>query len=102
MSDRVNELIEEIRGKAISMKELVSAEKEKSGALIQQIEELKNQVSAKNAEVSQLQEEITSLKNDLNAKNEQGIEAPVEAGVSDEQIDELVKEIEYCITQLKR
>lgn len=102
MSDRVNELIEEIRGKATSMKQLISVEKEKNSGLAQEIEALKHELSSKETEVTQLKGEIASLKNDLSAKNEQSIERSTGNEISDEQIDELVKEIEYCIAQLKR
>jgi septal ring factor EnvC (AmiA/AmiB activator) len=102
MSDRVNELIEEIRGKANSMKDRVSTEQDKNNTLTKEIEELKTQLSAKEAEVSQLKGELDSLKSDISSKNEQSIAVASDNGVSDEQIDELVKEIEYCITQLKR
>ena len=102
MSDRVNQLIEDIRGKVDLMKGKVTAEQNKNSELSQEIESLKAKLQSKENEVLQLNGKIQDLeteKNDLESKN---IAVPAENGVSEEQIDELVKEIEYCITQLKK
>lgn len=102
MSDRVNQLIEDIRGKVDLMKSKVTAEESKNSELTQAIDSLKSQLQTKENEVAQLNgkiQELEAQKNDLNKNN---IAVPAENGVSEEQIDELVKEIEYCITQLKK
>ena len=102
MSNRVDQLIEEIREKANLMKESVAIEKNKNSELSSEIDSLKAQIEAKSNEVERLKEDLVNLEAKLNDSKNERIEVQSDTGVSDEQIDELVKEIEYCITQLKK
>jgi TATA-binding protein-associated factor Taf7 len=46
--------------------------------------------------------EMSELKIALEAARNQVVETPISKNRKDEEIDELVKEIEYCISQLKK
>lgn len=101
MSDRVNELIETLREKMILLKDQCAKERSKNDELVVENESLKSKLTEKSGEVSNLQTKIESLKEVQNATKEQNVNQPEEDKISDDQIDELVREIEYCIGQLK-
>jgi uncharacterized protein YoxC len=103
MSERIDELIETIREKSILLKEQVASEKSKNEELTQEIQNLKQEISSKDGKVDELNEKIGELNESVKTAKEQSItSSEVTTGVTDEQIDELVKEIEYCIEQLKK
>jgi len=102
MSDRINQLIDTIREKSILLKDQVASEKAKNEELAQEIQSLKQEVSSNDEKVGELNSKITELNDGLKTAKEQSITGLEEKGISDEQIDELVKEIEYCIGQLKK
>lgn len=102
MSDRVNQLIEDIRGKVNLMKDSVETEKNKAKELTQEVETLKSKLQSKENELAQLNGKIQALELEKDDLKNNNIAVPAENGVSEDQIDELVKEIEYCITQLKK
>ena len=102
MSDRINQLIDTIREKSILLKDQVASEKAKNEELTQEIQTLKQEVTSKGEKVDELNSKITELNDGLKAVKEQSITGSEGNGFSDEQIDELVKEIEYCIGQLKK
>jgi chromosome segregation ATPase len=76
----------------------------KIASLTQRMEALKSQNAAMTEEKeSQLLETIENLNHDLSLANNQVIELSQRpTGRSAEEIDELVKEIDYCIEQLKK
>ena len=102
MSDRINQLIDTIREKSILLKDQVASEKAKNEKLTLEIQTLKQEVTLKDVKVDELNSKITELNDGLKAAKEQSISGSEGNGYSDEQIDELVKEIEYCIGQLKK
>lgn len=104
MADRINELIEKIREKVSLLKSQLSVEQSKNEALQEEVNQLKLQLTSKQSEVETLESKIVGLQSDIVKAKEQSVNHSTEANVkvSDEQIDELVKEIEYCIGQLKK
>ena len=102
MADRINELIQKIREKVSQLKGQLSVEKTKNESLQIEVDQLKMQLNSSKNEVELLEAKIVSLQSDIVKAKEQSVGGLNETGVSDEQIDELVKEIEYCIGQLKK
>lgn len=102
MSDRVNELIETLREKMILLKDQCAHERSKNDELIAENKALKSNLTEKSNEISGLQTKIESLEEAQRSAKEQSVNHSEEKNISDEQIDELVSEIEYCIGQLKK
>ncbi|NRA13077.1 MAG: hypothetical protein HRT57_14095 [Crocinitomicaceae bacterium] len=102
MSDRITQLVDTIREKSILLKDQVASEKAKNEELTQEIHTLKQEVSSRDGKVDELNNKITDLNDGLKAAKEQSITGSEGNEVSQGQIDELVKEIEYCIEQLKK
>ena len=102
MADRINELIKNIREKVSQLKSQLSVEKSKNETLQEEVNQLKLQLTSRQTEVESLESKIVNLQSDIVKAKEQSVNHSPETSVSDEQIDELVKEIEYCIGQLKK
>ncbi|NVK65546.1 MAG: hypothetical protein HWE22_13220 [Flavobacteriales bacterium] len=101
MSDRVIELIGTLKEKMILLKNQCANERSKNDELVKENAELKEKLTNQSVEISNLQSKINSLKELHDSAKEQNVH-PSEEAISDEKIDELVREIEYCIGQLKR
>lgn len=104
MSARVHQLLDEIREKSVQWKQQVVAERAKKATLNAEIARLKDQMSRKEQEVENLQGKVTELAGTIESLKEQSVNSipQTEVKLSNEEIDALVKEIEYCIGQLKR
>lgn len=101
MSDQVINLISEVKAKALKFHSALVSERAKSADLEKSLAESKANSDAVSAENIALKKEIENLKDQLNRPVEPTI---IEKSVTlkDEEIDELVKEIEFCIEQLKK
>lgn len=115
MTDRIQHIINEIRSKKDAIKDLLKLEREKVqtldqriNALVTELEEVKKAKLALETELLRLrndlsttQQELTSVKqSQLNeVKNVETVSGVENKG--NVEIDELVREIEYCIGQLK-
>lgn len=102
MSDRVYQVIGEIKEKAIGFQQQYVVERSKNEMLQKQIVELQEQISAQAETVAQLNVKVASLVEEAKAKENQAVTETKEQQLSNEEIDDLVKEIEYCIAQLKQ
>lgn len=102
MSERINNLINNIREKSILLGEKLSIQEKENKDLESHAKVLRDELDSLRLENEDLKEQIISLQNDVQAKSEQSISISNETSVSDEKIDELVKEIEFCIGQLKK
>jgi predicted nucleic acid-binding Zn-ribbon protein len=102
MADRINELIQKIREKVSQLKDQLSVEKTNNESLQNEVNQLKAQLNLSLKEVESLETKVVKLQSDIVKAKEQSVGGSNESEVSDEQIDELVKEIEYCIGQLKK
>jgi predicted transcriptional regulator len=103
MTDKIQQFIDEITRKSRSLHHQLVEERMKNEQLRTEIVNLQEQLMANSGQIESQSLEITKLKGELEAAKLQVIEEPI---VSDhrkeEEIDELVKEIEYCISQLKK
>lgn len=106
MSARVHQLLDEIREKSVHLKDQITAERAKNETLSVEISELKEEINGKTQEVENLQAKVSELSASIESLKEQRVNSestsPTGATLSNEEIDALVKEIEYCVKQLKR
>lgn len=102
MSDRVNVLIESIREKSMLLKDQLASEKAASEKLREELGQLKGQNAEKDLQIQEFQTRIAELNERIATAKQSNIGGSEESSISDEHIDELVKEIEYCIAQLKK
>lgn len=107
MTERIQHSMNEIRAKALELHGELVQERIKNQALQAQIlekeERLQSVLLAGKESENALNAVIDQLKLDLEAAKNQIVEVFVpQNGRNEEQIDELVKEIEYCIGQLKK
>ena len=101
MSDRIQELVEEIRSKATQLRNQLDAAQSRNAELEDELKKVNSSVAAKEGELEALKLKYDDLqKNGL--KEDTGVKVSTGHEISNEAIDELVKEIEYCITQLKK
>lgn len=102
MSDGISKHIEQIRKSALHFHGQYLAERSKNELLIAEIETLKNSIEAKNAELKELSAEVSALKEEIKTtQNHNEVSVPKET-FSESEIDDLVKEIDYCIARLKQ
>lgn len=102
MTEHIQHIIEKIRQKALALHTQLNEEREKNKEFQAEITALKeNQQSLKQKEDENLSK-IASLKMELETTKGQIVENSRPIGKKDEEIDELVKEIEHCISQLKK
>lgn len=103
MTERIQEIIDGIRLKTKALYHQLKEERDNSKSLLAEIQTL--QETEKGLKVNEVVylKEISDLKMALEMAKSQVVEvsAPF-LGKKDEEIDELVKEIEYCISQLKK
>lgn len=102
MTDKIQHIIQEIRDKKAKLTNELSNSASKIDQLSSEIEALKSTLQINEVKVQSLQNEVASLSGQLELEKNKAVEVSSIVEVNkDEQIDELVKEIEYCITQLK-
>lgn len=103
MSDRVSKLIDSIKGKAVQLHQELQNERTKSAGLEDELAALKGDLNAKSAEIQASKEKIAQLGDQIKTLSEQKVDQSNSGtDISDEQIDDLVREIEFCIAQLKQ
>jgi hypothetical protein len=102
MTERLYQIIGEIRVKSNRLIQQLDDEQTKSQTFQTEIIDLNEKLHAQKEKEVQLLEEIAILQTDLNAIKSQIIEKPISTLSKENEIDELVKEIEYCISQLKK
>lgn len=102
MTERIEQLMSELRSTSLELKDRLKTEQAKlteleakNQVLIQEINGLKADLEANSKQIQLLSSELDLVKNNSG-------QIPVKQSVSKEEIDELVNEIEYCITQLKQ
>lgn len=102
MSDRIQELVQSVKDKANALHEKVQVERSKNQDLENNLLKLKEELKEKETEVSRLKGEIQEYETKLKTQNLVNVESASGEKVSDAEIDELVREIDYCIAQLKK
>ena len=102
MSDQINTLIASIRERYTLLNDQLLGEQSKNEQAQLEIEELKSQLDAGNEKIVSLQNELKESEENKSDVSEQVVTRSEGTMITDEQIDELVKEIDYCIGQLKK
>ena len=103
MTEKIQDTIQEISRKAVRIGEALRAERSKNEILQEEIDRNNEQLAVELAAVSSLKMEIESLKLALHLAEDKVVEVPAPVtGRNEQEIDELVKEIEFCIEQLKQ
>jgi hypothetical protein len=102
MTDTIQKIIEKIRSKSIEINNQLIKEREKNTTLESENVSLKAQLTGMADALKVLNVEMSELKIALETAKNQVVETPISKNRKEEEIDELVKEIEYCISQLKK
>jgi division protein CdvB (Snf7/Vps24/ESCRT-III family) len=102
MTGKIQQIIDDIRGKTETLHRQLQEERATSARLQNEITELKTIIEKKEQHESLLFSDIEKLKMELETtRNQVQDSSDFSVRNRDEEIDELVKEIEYCISQLK-
>ena len=101
MSDKALQLIDEIRSKSLEIKGKLDEERQNNAVLTNAIADLKKELEQRELELSVVKTKVAELEKEVLSSKEQVINPVISSERNDEEIDELVKEIEYCISQLK-
>lgn len=101
MSDKALQLIDEIRSRSLEIKGKLDEERQNNAVLTNAIADLKKELEQRELELSEVKSKVAELEKEVLTAKEQVINPVISSERNDEEIDELVKEIEYCISQLK-
>lgn len=103
MTEQISGLVERLQSKFQDLHQQLVAEREKNTALDTELKQARVLLSANQEEISSLNEKVQELQSDLGQLNEQ-LESQKSEAVKDKdaEIDELVREIDNCISQLKQ
>lgn len=101
MSDKALQLIDEIRSRSFEIKGKLDEERQNNAVLTNTIADLKKELEQKEQDLSEVKSKVAELEKEILTTKEQVINPVISSERNDEEIDELVKEIEYCISQLK-
>ena len=103
MTEQIQKIIDQILSKSTALHKIALEERDKNGFLNLEIERLNKLLSDKNEECLTLSTDLELVRSALSLAENKVIENPGQAiGKSEQEIDELVKEIEFCIEQLKQ
>jgi hypothetical protein len=102
MTEKIQQIIGAIRTKMVQMHAQLVASREQNNILETENKSLKSQIEMLQKDREDQKAILSDLELQLMATKEQVAIAPVSQFRKEEEIDELVKEIEYCISQLKK
>ena len=103
MTEEIQKIIDQIHSKSMALHKVLLEERDKNGHLNSEIERLNKLLSEKNEECFALSTDLELVRSALYSAENKVIEKPVQTiGKNEQEIDELVKEIEFCIEQLKQ
>ena len=94
--------INNIRDKILALHSALVLEKDNNKKLQLEVSDLKKMLSAVQTKEKELNASLDNVKQEMIAAQNQGIKPHQITGKSDEEIDELIDEIEFCIEQLKK
>lgn len=101
MTEKIEQLINELRSISLELKQQLATERALSSELRAEIEGFKTEIANQKNAINALEARNSELLSDLESMKNNSTAPANEKVVSKEEIDELVNEIEYCITQLK-
>ena len=99
MTSELKSLIEQIGAKSRQLHQSLVTERERVRSMTDEINRLNADISDFQNQKKAMEEELRSLKSELDQTREQVQAQPVSA--KEVEIDVLVKEIDFCIQQLK-
>ncbi len=102
MTEKIQQIIGNIRTKMVQLHSQLVASREKNALLETEFLSLKTQLDSLQQTNHALQAKLSEVELQLITAKEQVVSAPISQSRKEEEIDELVKEIEYCISQLKK
>ena len=103
MTEKIQDTIQEISRKAVRIGEALRSERSKNEILQEEIDRNKEELAKEFTANTHLKAEIESLKSAFHLAENKVVEVPAPViGRTEQEIDELVKEIEFCIEQLKQ
>lgn len=102
MTEKIQQIIGAIRTKMVQMHEQLVASRVQNNILETENKSLKSQIEMLQKDREDQKAKLSDLELQLMVAKEQVASAPVSQSRKEEEIDELVKEIEYCISQLKK
>lgn len=103
MTESIQRKIEQIGEKVKSLHTLLIDQRQENERLQAELEKSKSDFTAKEEELALNRTKLNALQEELTSQKEQNTVSSVPASQFNEsEIDELVKEIEYCIGQLKK
>ena len=103
MTERIQISIESIKGKIATLLKGLTDLKSENTTMSIEIQSLKKELQLKVQNEQNLQSVIDNLNQEIELAKKQVVELSQKpVGRTEEEIDELVKEIDYCIEQLKK
>jgi len=103
MTDQIEKRIEQILEKVKLLHLDLQNERSKNDSLMLENDKFKSELFSANQRESMLNSEIETLRSALLLAENKVVDVPIQPlGKREEEIEELVKEIEYCIEQLKK
>lgn len=103
MTESIQSIISQISHKAKGLHKLLVAEREKNAELAAKNQNLQSELEQKVSEMKNLEAKWKEQEERLMLLTEQNAAPVVNSSLGKSQeIDELVKEIEYCISQLRK
>ncbi len=103
MTERIQSILNQISDKAKNLHGKLQAERDRNASLISENEELQSKLNEKLAEITALENKLIEQEQRLIGQNEQSSVPVSNSSLGrTQEIDELVKEIEYCISQLRK
>ena len=103
MTKQIEKSIEQILDKVKALHTDLHKERSRAASALEEIDKMKENLLAATEREFLLNTEIEALKSSLLLAENKVVEVPIQTlGKREEEIEELVKEIEYCIEQLKK
>jgi chromosome segregation ATPase len=103
MTENLNTLIEDIRSRSLQIAAELKTERAQHEVLQGELRRIQELYQAEHAQVKQLEVTIEELNVSLAEAQNKVVEVPVATSSRNaEEIDALVKEIEFCIDKLKQ
>ena len=103
MTSEISDIIKEIKGKFIALNEKFLLEKSEKNKLAEELNYSKSEITSLSEKIEELKSEISVLQEEieiLRKSMENSISMSEES--KDKEIDLLVRELDYCIKQLKK
>ena len=103
MTEQIEKSIEQILEKAKALHVDLQNEKSRNAALLLEIDKMKAELFTSAEREFMLNTEMETLNSALHLAENKVVDVPIQTpGKREEELEVLVKEIEYCIDQLKK